>query len=155
MSDIICRAMVENDIDRVAQLEKQCFPTPWSKAALCSELSNPQARYLVLEQHGQVIAYAGMWLIIDEAHITNIGVDEAHRRKGLGDRLMREMMKAALVEDVNKMTLEVRVSNTAARELYVKLGFEQFGVRKRYYSNNDEDALILWNNDISPYVWER
>ncbi|MPM90203.1 hypothetical protein SDC9_137320 [bioreactor metagenome] len=68
---------------------------------------------------------------------------------------MREMMKAALVEDVNKMTLEVRVSNTAARELYAKLGFAQCGVRKRYYSNNNEDALILWNDDISPYVWRR
>jgi ribosomal-protein-alanine N-acetyltransferase len=139
------RFMTLEDVDAVAELEQLSFTTPWPRDAFVNELTiNQHAKYVVAVHDGTVIAYCGMWVIIDEAHITNVAVHPDYRGKKIGERLMRQMMGLALMLGAERMTLEVRPSNTVARSLYAKLGFEEQGRRKNYYSDNNEDAIIMW-----------
>ena len=149
MSDITFRPMQKGDVRRVAELERLCFRSPWSEKALAGELKNRFARYKVGISGNRIEAYAGMWLLYDEAHITNVAVSPEHRRQGFGRALMIEMMRTALFDGAFQMTLEVRESNLAAQALYKALHFEMAGRRKRYYADTGEDALIMWNRDIS------
>lgn len=141
--------MQKADIARVAELEKQSFRTPWSYNALAGELKNDVAHYRVAIQNGAVIGYAGMWLIFEEAHITNVAIAPEARGNGYGRALMICMMELASSLGAEKMTLEVRESNLRAQSLYSSLGFEKFGVRKKYYSDTGESAYILWLKDIA------
>lgn len=147
MSDIV-RPMQAMDIDRVYELEKTCFRTPWSRDSLAGELKNKIAHYLVLERDGRMVAYAGMWVIYEEAHITNVAVDPAFRRQGIAKRVMLCMMRTARLFDATEMTLEVRENNFGAQALYARLDFEKAGVRKGYYTDTGEAAYIMWNRDI-------
>jgi ribosomal-protein-alanine N-acetyltransferase len=134
-----------DDIDAICEIEKEAFTTPWSAGAFHNELTNNQyAHYVVMELDGDIIGYAGMWLIMDEAHITNIAVREKYRGRKLGQRLLMQMQSVALFLGAERMTLEVRVSNTIAQRLYAKLGFIPAGLRKQYYTDNGEDAIIMW-----------
>ncbi|MBQ9833048.1 MAG: ribosomal protein S18-alanine N-acetyltransferase [Clostridia bacterium] len=153
-NNTIIRPMHSCDIDAVAELEKQCFRSPWSKESLEGELKNKVAHYLVMTLDDCVIGYAGMWVMFNEAHITNIGISPLHRGKGLGKRLMLAIMAYALTFSASEMTLEVRDSNTIAQNMYFSLSFECAGIRKRYYSDTNEDAMILWNHDIEKTVKE-
>lgn len=144
----IIRPMTRHDISQVHAIECVCFRTPWSKMALAGELRNDVARYLVIEDEGKLIGYAGMWVLFEEAHITNVAVMPAFRRNGLGKRLMLDMMACARRADAVAMTLEVRESNLGAQSLYETLDFEQNGFRPRYYSDTGEGALLLWNMNI-------
>ncbi|MEG6586831.1 ribosomal protein S18-alanine N-acetyltransferase [Dendrosporobacter sp. 1207_IL3150] len=144
MNEIIIRPMLAEDIEDVLAVEVLSFSTPWSQDAFESEITNKLAYYLVLEDNRQVIGYAGMWLILDEAHITNIAIIPQYRRSGLGEKLLLEMIQKAKLHGAASMTLEVRVSNNAAQCLYEKLGFEKRGIRKQYYTDTKEDALIMW-----------
>lgn len=145
MSEIRFRQMNLLDIDRIMEIEHRSFATPWSRVAFEGELvRNHFARYIVVEVDGKVAGYAGMWLIIDEAHVTNIAIDPACRGKKLGEALLRQMMASAVRNGASRMTLEVRVSNQKAQNLYQKLGFKNYGVRKGYYTDNGEDAMIMW-----------
>lgn len=138
------RPMVLSDVDDVQEIEKSCFSVPWSRNAFLQEISeNKCARYMVIECDHRVVAYAGMWLIIDEAHITNIAVHPAYRGKGAGERVTRALMRVAHELGISYITLEVRRSNEIAQSLYRKLGFVDVGFRKRYYEDNHEDALIM------------
>lgn len=145
---IIFRPMTADDVDAVAKMEKICFRSPWSKRMLREELNNSVSYYHILEYEKEIIAYAGMWLLYNEAHITNVAVLPAHRRKGLGRRIMLLSMQAAAELKATEMTLEVRESNIGAQEMYKQLDFHYAGTRKRYYSDTGEDAFILWNRDI-------
>lgn len=132
------------DVDGVWAVECQVFSTPWSRGAFVNEMTdNDLACYLILEDKGMIAGYAGMWIIVDEAHVTNIALLPAYRRQGLGEKLVRELMKAARERHAVMMTLEVRPSNTVAQALYSKLGFLPQGIRRGYYSDNQEDALIM------------
>jgi len=143
--DVSFRFMTLQDLDRIIEIEQLSFTLPWSRSSFYQELTNnPYARYIVMEYDGQVIGYCGMWLVMDEAHITNIAVLPQFRGKKLGEALMRQAMVLAREEGAQTMTLEVRVSNTVAQSLYRKLGFLNGGIRKRYYSDNQEDALVMW-----------
>ncbi|EMT44803.1 MULTISPECIES: ribosomal protein S18-alanine N-acetyltransferase [Anoxybacillus] len=143
--DVSFRFMTLQDLDRIIEIEQLSFTLPWSRSSFYQELTNnPYARYIVLEYDGQVIGYCGMWLVMDEAHITNIAVLPQFRGKKLGEALMRQAMALAREEGAKTMTLEVRVSNVVAQSLYRKLGFLNGGIRKRYYSDNQEDALVMW-----------
>ncbi|WJH37255.1 ribosomal protein S18-alanine N-acetyltransferase [Paenibacillus sp. CC-CFT747] len=134
-----------NDIDTICEIEQEAFPTPWSAGAFYNELVNNHfAHYMVMEVDGVIAGYAGMWLIMDEAHITNIAVRAPFRGRKLGERLVAELQKTASFMGAAKMTLEVRVTNVVAQNLYVKMGFRSVGVRKGYYTDNNEDALIMW-----------
>lgn len=143
--ETVFRAMELDDIETICEIEQEAFTTPWSKEAFFSELVHNQfAKYLVLEYRGEIAGYAGMWTIIDEAHITNVAVRHKFRGLKFGQRLLTELSRVALLYGVKRMTLEVRQSNDVARNLYEKLGFRSVGVRKGYYSDNNEDALIMW-----------
>jgi ribosomal-protein-alanine N-acetyltransferase len=139
------RAMALRDVDRVLQIERASFTAPWSRSAFVGELTqNHFARYSVVCLGERIVGYGGMWLIVDEAHVTNIAVAPDVRGQGLGERLLRYMMALAVAQGSGRMTLEVRVSNETAQNLYRKMGFEESGVRPGYYTDNREDALIMW-----------
>ncbi|QJD87230.1 ribosomal protein S18-alanine N-acetyltransferase [Cohnella herbarum] len=139
------RLMNLHDIDAIVDIEREAFTAPWSAEAFRNELThNLFAKYMVMELDEDVIGYGGMWLIIDEAHVTNIAVRAEYQGKGYGKSLLREMMRTAYFLGARRMTLEVRVSNERAQSLYRKMGFVPSGVRPAYYSDNLEDALIMW-----------
>jgi ribosomal-protein-alanine N-acetyltransferase len=141
------REMKEEDIEQIVKIEEESFSIPWTYDAFERELSmNQFACYTVMEENNQIIGYCGLWVILDESHITNIAVLPEYRGRKLGEALLREVMKKARNLGAKTMTLEVRVSNKAARGLYRKLGFQDGGIRKRYYTDNGEDALVMWVN---------
>lgn len=143
--DVEFRAMKLSDIDQVCDIEQEAFPTPWTADAFYNELTtNMFAHYVVIEKDDQLIGYGGMWTVIDEAHITNIAVRKLYQGKKLGEALLTSLKEAAKQLGMSRMTLEVRVSNTVAQNLYKKLGFYTVGTRKGYYSDNNEDAYIMW-----------
>lgn len=144
-SKLVVRRMLLQDIDAVLRVEHRAFTAPWSRQAFLGELvDNRLARYIVLEYDGRIVGYGGLWLILDEGHVTNIAVDPDFRGRKLGDKLLRSLMSMCVASGGRKMTLEVRVSNHVAQNLYRKYGFEKVGVRKGYYTDNREDALIMW-----------
>lgn len=145
MPEPVIRPMEMRDIDAIAQMEQQIFTLPWSRDAFRREIEeNIVARYLVLEDGAKILAYGGIWLVIDEAHVTNIAVHPDARGKGYGERITRALMKLAADTCMGMITLEVRRSNAAAQALYHKVGFLDVGYRKRYYEDNKEDALIMY-----------
>ncbi len=146
---ILVREMNECDIEFIADIEKRTFPCPWSMESFREELNlHERAMYLVAEVNGkkQPKAYAGMWIVLDEAHITNIAVEPELRGKGIGTILLNALFDCARTRDIKSMTLEVRESNIPAQKLYQRLGFFVAGKRNRYYSDNQENALIMWKN---------
>jgi len=144
----VIRPMERADINRVHEIECTCFRSPWSKLALAGELRNDVAHYLVMEADGVICGYGGMWLLFEEAHVTNVAIMPDYRGQGRGKRLMLAMMRYAVKRGAERMTLEVRESNMVAQKLYAGLGFEQNGFRPGYYSDTGEGAQLLWNNDI-------
>ncbi|MDI3534777.1 MAG: [ribosomal protein S18]-alanine N-acetyltransferase [Thermosediminibacterales bacterium] len=149
MGSIIFTKMRLQDIDSVLEVEKKSFKTPWSRFAFLCELRDNQfAYYLVVKDGNKVIGYGGMWIILNEAHITNIAIDPDYRGKKLGEKLMVKLMDIAKKKGADRMTLEVRRSNYIAKRLYKKLGFEVRGVRKGYYADTNEDALIMWKDSL-------
>ncbi len=136
-------------LSQVEEIEVVSFPTPWSRKAFTYEITqNSFAHYIVAVAGGEVIGYGGMWFILDEAHITNVAVRRDWRMKGVGRALMLEILRRAILMGINSMTLEVRPSNTAARNLYTSLGFKEKGRRKRYYTDTNEDAIIMWKEEL-------
>lgn len=138
------RRMMAEDIDGIVGVETRSFTIPWSKQMFLDELSNPLALYYVAACDGKIVAYAGLWLIIDEGHITNIAVDPSWRRQKIAAELMRKIFETAAEYGLRGLTLEVRAGNQPAISLYQKFGFKVEGRRKAYYSDNHEDALIMW-----------
>lgn len=148
--DVKFEEMRLEHLSQVMEIEKASFPSPWSRYSFVNEvMKNSFAYYIVAVSDKNVVGYAGMWLILDEAHITSVAVHPHHRGNGIGRALMQEMVRRAAIMGINKMTLEVRPSNTAARHLYATLGFIERGVRKGYYADTREDAIIMWKDDIS------
>ena len=143
------RPMEKRDVSRIAELEKLCFRTPWSEASIAKELKNPIAHYYVGETDGVVAAYGGMWVMFGESHITNVAVHPDFRGRGYGRKLMEQLINTALLHKADSMTLEVRISNTVAQNLYTSIGFEVAGRRKKYYQDTGEDGLIMWNRALS------
>ena len=152
MATEIIRPMERADVNRVHEIECTCFRSPWSKLALAGELRNDVAHYLVMEADGVICGYGGMWVLFEEAHVTNVAVMPDYRGQGRGRRLMLAMMRHAVKRGAEKMTLEVRESNTVAQRLYAGLNFEQNGFRTGYYSDTGEGAKLLWNNDIQQTI---
>ncbi len=147
--DLLIRGIVEDDIDEIVEIEKECFPTPWSRDAFLTEIrENKLAKYLVVEIDGEVAGYGGMWLILNEGHITNIAVREKYRGLGIGNRILEGLIYYCASKNIQNMTLEVRKSNIVAQNLYKKYKFVEYGVRPRYYADNNEDALIMWRTNI-------
>nr|WP_187116292.1 ribosomal protein S18-alanine N-acetyltransferase [Kurthia massiliensis] len=134
------------DAPAVHRIEEAVFPTPWTLESFEMEMTkNTQATYVVAEEDS-IIGFCGMWVVLDESQITNVAVMPEGRGKGIGEALMRESMRIAREKGCVVMSLEVRVSNTVAQNLYRKLGFQAGGIRKGYYTDNQEDALVMWVN---------
>lgn len=141
------RLLNEDDVAEVLMIERASFTLPWTEDAFKNEFSqNKFAVYIGLEDDGKLIGYCGVWVIVDEAHITNIAVLPDYRGKSLGEALMKKIMETAAEIGAKTMTLEVRVTNHIAQSLYRKLGFQDGAIRKNYYSDNQEDALVMWVN---------
>lgn len=141
--DYLVRKMTEDDLDRVMIIEKESFALPWSRESYLSELKNNFAAYMVCDVEGEVAGYGGIWVVFEQAHITNIAIGREYRLKGLGQSLMLELEKVARQRKATHILLEVRPSNLAARTMYKNLGFEDMSVRKAYYSDNNEDAIVM------------
>jgi len=148
MTQEVIRPMERKDVSRVHEIECTCFRSPWSRLALMGELRNEVAHYLVMEVDGVICGYGGMWLLFEEAHVTNVAIMPEYRQSGRGRRLMLAMMLHAVKRGAEKMTLEVREGNTVAQQLYARLDFQQNGFRSGYYSDTGEGAMILWNENI-------
>ena len=144
--NIDIREMTLEDVDGVLEVEKNSFTTPWSKESFIMEVTrNKLARYLVVSLDGSIVGYAGFWLIVGEAHITNIAVHSDYRGRGFGNLLLEGLIRLAKKLNCGSMTLEVRESNIVAQNLYKKYGFVEAGVRSNYYADVGEDAIIMWN----------
>lgn len=138
------RSMSVDDIGAVHEIETQSFPTPWSQQAFYQELTNNTvAQYLIAEKGDRLVGYAGMWVMLDEAHVTNIAVRSELRGQKIGEQLLHRLIAVAVRLGAKRMTLEVRKSNEVAQNLYQKFGFRAAGVRKKYYSDK-EDAILMW-----------
>lgn len=146
---IMIEPMTVQDLDRVLEIEALSYMSPWSRRAFVSEVTdNSYAYYFVARKNRVIIGYVGMWVILDEAHITNIAVAPEYRRLGIGQAMLEAMFDRAKEHGAARMTLEVRVSNLGAQALYHKLGFVDRGVRKGYYTDSNEDAIIMWKDDL-------
>lgn len=149
MDDVIMRNMTEADIPGVLAIEKLSFATPWSYEAFKNEITkNCCARYIVAAIGNIIAGYGGMWLVVDEGHITNIAVHPEFRGVGIGNMIMEAMINTAHNEGLTALTLEVRKTNTTAQNLYKKYGFVSAGIRPHYYGDNNEDAVIMWKRDV-------
>lgn len=153
MSEMIIRQARESDIDGITRLDQLCFSAPWSRESFRQEImENSLALYLVAElPHSEgLVGYAGIWAILDEGHITNVAVHPGYRRRHIGEALVKVLMEEASSSGIRLFTLEARVSNEPAIRLYRKFGFREVGVRKGYYEDNNEDALIMWAEAAVP-----
>ena len=145
------RQMVPEDADAVARVEAASFPVPWSRESFWREASNEHTCYvLVCDETAAepVIGYAGCWILAGEAQITNVAILPAYRGRGIGTQLMAAVIAAAKERGATAMTLEVRPSNAPALARYHHYGFREAGRRKGYYSDNGEDAIIMWNTKL-------
>lgn len=146
---VVLDIMTLEDVPRVREIEQQSFRTMWPRDAYTHELrDNRLASYMVARLEREIVGYAGMWVIMDEAHITTIAVDPMYRGQHIGERLLIGLIDAAVERGARWMTLEVRKSNTGAQALYHKYAFREIGMRKGYYSDNREDALVMWTGNL-------
>jgi ribosomal-protein-alanine N-acetyltransferase len=135
------------DLNQVMVVEEMSFPLPWSKESFVEELNNNKlAYYVVAKEDSNILGYGGMWCVLDEGHITNIAVHPSVRNKGVGSKILHNLYKKAKRASLKILTLEVRASNISAQLLYEKFGFVCVGIRKKYYADNEEDALIMTLN---------
>jgi len=150
---VLILPMTPQDVDDIVEIEKLSFSTPWSRSALLGELRYPrQAVYLVARVKGRIVGYVGMWTVGDEGHITNIAVHPDFRGKGIGTLLLSFLIAVAYSRGIGALTLEVRVSNVRARKLYERMGFVAAGIRPGYYSDNNEDAIVMWRREKTSYL---
>ena len=140
---MIFRPMLEVDLDQVVAIEKESMPSPWSKELFEEELHREAAHYFVIEEGGQVAGYMGYWEAPQEAHIINLAIGTQFRRRGLGQRMVEACLDFASKRGARLATLEARESNESARRLYEKCGFRFVAIRKKYYSDNQEDAIVM------------
>ena len=148
MSNVEIIPLEDCCIDDVVSISIMSFPIAWTKEAFQNELTNKFARYVVAVKDDVVIGYGGMWVILDEAHVTNIAVHPEYRGIGAGALIVEALLDICRYEKATSITLEVRRSNETAQSLYRKYGFLEEGVRKSYYEDNKEDAIIMWKRDI-------
>ena len=141
------RKMTVKDVDAVAEIEFASFNLPWTLEDFWYETVRNDSESIVGEIDGKIVAYACAWISFGDADVANIAVEKNYRGQGIGSKLFAEIIRRIKLRDVHGVTLEVRVSNTAAIKLYEKFGLRGVGVRKGYYEDG-EDALIMWNTKI-------
>jgi [ribosomal protein S18]-alanine N-acetyltransferase len=153
---VVVATMRRRHLRGVLQIEQQVYPRPWTFGLFLSELGQRSTRtYLVARVGHRVVGYVGMLRSIDDGHITTIAVDPAWHRRGIASRLLATVSRAAVARGCHNMTLEVRVSNVGAQALYRRFGFVPAGMRKGYYPENGEDAMVMWATDIDSPAYAR
>ena len=147
---VVIKKMTKDDIDAVISIEESAYGEHhWSKESFLNEINNDLAHYYVLfNNEGVLAAYAGCWHVLEEAHITTIAVSPKYRKRYYGQAILKKIIDDCYQKKIKYITLEVRVSNDEAIDLYSKYGFSSFGKRKGYYQDNNEDALIMWTKNI-------
>jgi ribosomal-protein-alanine N-acetyltransferase len=135
--------MQENHIPQIANIEKLCFSSPWTETGLKEELSNPSAVFFCAEENGVVTGYMGFHFVLDEGYVANVAVHPNYRNKGVGKALVAHAHEIATQKGLSFLSLEVRQSNTPAKNLYTKMGYTTVGKRPNFYTNPNEDALIM------------
>ena len=146
---VVIEDMRVEDIGAVQLVENASFPLPWPANAFRHELTqNKNAHYIVAKEGEHIVGYAGLWLSLDEAHITTFAVLPEYRRRKIGERMLVAIFERAEKLGAEWLTLEVRASNLPAQRLYEKYGFRPAGIRRRYYSDNNEDAIIMWTERL-------
>jgi ribosomal-protein-alanine N-acetyltransferase len=142
----------ETHIPAILEIERSVNAAPWSERSFRNELTHPNGVFLTVFNEGRIIGYGGFWMVVDEAHITTVAISSEWRRKGIGLRLMVELLRRAKKKGMACSTLEVRAGNDAAIKLYEKLGYVGSAKRKAYYPDNKEDALVMWLHNLQ--TWE-
>lgn len=137
--------MTEDDVDGVLNITNLCFSIPWSKSSIYGELNNPLAKYIVAKdlESNSIVGFVGVWIVVGEADITNIAVHPNHRKLGIGSKLLSSLIVLCENLDCSLINLEVRASNKPAQSLYRKFSFIENGIRKNYYEDNKEDAILM------------
>jgi ribosomal-protein-alanine N-acetyltransferase len=148
--------MRRRHLRQVLRIERQVYPRPWSLGLFLSELSMRGTRlYVVARVGADVVGYAGIMLVVGEGHVATLAVDPAWQRRSIGTRLLLAVLRGSIERGATALTLEVRVSNVAAQDLYRRFGFAPAGVRKNYYSDANEDAIIMWAHDADGEAYAR
>ena len=137
--------MNENHVNGVYELSKECFTAPWTLDSIKNELNNSLAKYIIAQDLDtkEVIGFVGVWIVAGEGDITNIAVSPKYRKHGIASNLLLNLFEVCKTFNCNDITLEVRASNIPAQNLYKKFGFNEEGLRKGYYQDNNEDAIIM------------
>jgi len=143
------------DLDAVLRIDRRCYPMPWLSGAYLTELSNRSACYLVARLGMEVVGYGGQWVIMDEAHITTLAVEPSQQRRKIGERLLLALMEEAILQGASHTTLEVREGNRIAQSLYRKYGFREAAIRKNYYTDNGENAIVMWADEINTPAYQQ
>lgn len=143
MDVVKVRSFAAKDAEAIHAISCECFKLPWSLDAISAELDNEFAMYFIAELGEKVVGFGGMWILLDEADITNIAVSPKFHGRKIGSAILSEMIQYCQEKDILNMTLEVRVSNKIAKGLYEKFGFINEGIRKKFYDDG-EDAVIMW-----------
>jgi [ribosomal protein S18]-alanine N-acetyltransferase len=138
----------EFHLERILEIEKASHSAPWSEMSFRAELTHPQSVFVVLIGDGNVVGYGGAWVLIDEIHITNVAVDPELRGQGLGRKIVLELLARGQEREAVCATLEVRAGNAPALGLYRSMGFVEAGLRKKYYPDNKEDAVVMWLHEL-------
>ena len=141
-------SMTVDDIAQVAEIERQIFSIPWSEKAFRDSMESDNTIYIVAKENDNVAGYAGMYLSFEEVNITNVAVNPLSRRKGIGEKIVRDILNRAYEKGVRDVFLEVRETNSVAIALYEKIGFKEEGIRKNFYDKPRENALIMWKHNL-------
>lgn len=141
------REMVAEDIPAILEIDESSFLTPWTEEVYKNELTNNEyAQYFVVETEEEIVGYIGLWIVLDDAQVTNIAIRPAYRGYKIGEKLFGFAISSLMEQGIERLSLEVRESNTIAQNMYRKFGLVSGGVRKNYYKDNGEDALLMWVN---------
>lgn len=148
VTSVELRGMTKEDVPAVMVIERECFAVPWRESAYLTELTNRSAYYIAACVDGEIVGYGGIWVIMDEAHLTTLGVAKPHRRHRIGEQVLVALLEEAIRRNARRATLEVRESNAAARNLYRKYGFQPAAIRRAYYTDNHENAIVMWVDNL-------
>jgi ribosomal-protein-alanine N-acetyltransferase len=152
---LVIEPMTDGDIKDVLRIEQQSFSTTWPSNAFFQELhDNKLAHYFVGRVGKQIVAYGGIWVILEDSHVTTIAVSPAYRGRKYGEIMLLHLLDQAISRGASWMTLEVRESNTVAQALYRKYGFTTVSTRKGYYSDNNENALVMWAGNLKSEIYK-
>ena len=146
---MILREMLVEDLEQVMEIENQLFSVPWTKEGYCTFLTRDDTMFLVVEEKGKILGYCGLLMVLDEGDVTNVAVCRERQLEGIGNFLVSSLLRLAGDQGISMIHLEVRSGNETAIRLYERLGFQRDGIRRNYYSDPEEDAVLMtWHSHL-------